>query len=136
MQLRFLPFYNAYSDFCYRISKGPYIAAVGLNREFFTYSSDSCTRQPTYLICSQESIRLHTNPRTCTELLLTSSEEILPQSCTNKMTIGKCENQEYISLDWCILRFLPYNDTITYNCPKFTSRFQIEKGLTKINISN
>jgi hypothetical protein len=30
----------------------------------------------------------------------------------------------------------PYNDTVTYHCPKFTGKFQIEKGLTKINISD
>jgi hypothetical protein len=136
MRLRFLPFYNTDSNFCYRISDEPYIAGVGLNGEFFTYTHDQYTRHPTYAICSQDSIRLRTNPRTCEELLLTKADEILPAVCAKSIKVSTCKTQDYIYKNGAYYIFSPYNDTITYICQNTKGKFQIEKGLTKVNVSS
>jgi hypothetical protein len=134
-RLDFLPFYGPKSDICYKLSDKPFIAGVGLRNEFFEYSESACSKRESYVVCSQDHVRLRTKARTCAELTLMSSVAALPEECLSKVRVGNCFRQEYIINDGVYYFFSPYEDDIHYRCASFSGKFSVGKGLTMINIT-
>ena len=92
------------------------VAQNGL-QETFQYNPGTCTTKRGFIICAPHQVRIHTNPTTCEETML-SPDTADWSICTNSLQISKVTTQSTIFLQTLskIRIFSPYKDNISTLC--------------------
>ncbi len=86
-------------------------------QETFQYNPGTCTTKRGFIICAPHQVRIHTNPTTCEETML-SPDTADWNICTNSLQISKVTTQSTIFLQTLskIRIFSPYKDNISTLC--------------------
>jgi len=114
--LAFLPIKLETGSACVRVGTDQYVAAVGMDGQFFEYDSRNCVSEHGSAICSADRITIRTKPTTCNEVLVVGNFVTLPRVCADELKVGVCTRQEYLRNRGQVYIFTPYDDKVVYDC--------------------
>ena len=115
---------------CVRVGTDQYVAAVGMDGQFFEYDSRNCVSEHGGAICSADRITIRTKPITCKEVLVVGNFVTLPRVCADELKVGVCTKQEYIRNRGQVYIFTPYDDTVVYDCSGTQETRTLQSGTT------
>ena len=133
VQIRVLPFSLADNGQMVRFKLESELVAMNSVGESFLFPVGICTREQDLRICDIRGIELHKTALTCTESLLTDSDDI-PYICKKTAVIVTPLRQEYVYHELAnrVSVFSHVKENFTINCGDKTSQHSLGKGLNSV----
>ena len=133
VQIRFLPFSLTGNGQMVRFKLESELVAMNSVGGSFLFPVGICTQEQDLRICDRRGIELHRQALTCSESLLTDSDDI-PDICKKTAVIVTPSRQEYVyhELESRVSVFSHVKENFTINCGDKISQHILGKGLNSV----